>query len=111
MGKTKILVNNSLVEGECAIQYIYCINFSYLKLLLVIILSILSLGFILLIMFWMVLLQRKMLYSFCDLENASHFLIKNWDNSFTIVKIKNIKNEQSSSKKKTFLNCLPKCVI
>ena len=100
MAKTKIFVNNSLVEGECAIQYVYCISFSYFKLLFVILLSIMSLGFILLIMFWMVLLQRKMLYSFCDLENATHFLVKNWDNSFSIVKIKNINIDNFSSKKK-----------
>lgn len=97
MGKTKILVNNSLVEGECAIQYVYCIKFSYFKLLLVILLTILSLGLVLLIMFWMVLLQRKMLYSFCHLETATHFLVKNWDNSFSIVKIKYVKTEQTSS--------------
>ena len=103
MAKTKILVNNSLVEGECAIQYVYCISFSYLKLLLVLILTVATLGFILLIMFWMVLLQRKMLYSFCDLENATHFLVKNWDNSFTIVKIKQINIEHSSSKILFFL--------
>lgn len=97
MAKTKILVNNSPIEGECAIQYVYCISFNYLKLLLVIVLSILSLGFILLIMYWMVLLQRKMLYSFCDLDNATHFLVKNWDNSFTIVRIKNMSNSHSTS--------------
>lgn len=96
MAKNKILVSNSPIEGECAIQYVYCLRFSYWKLVIVSILSVFSLGFILLIMYWMVLLQRKMLYSFCELDDASHFLVKNWDNSFTIVKIKGVNTAHSS---------------
>ena len=103
MAKNKILVNNSPIEGECAIQYVYCIAFSYWKLLLVVFLSIFSCGFILLIMYWMVLLQRKMLFSFCGLENATHFLVKNWDNSFTIVKIKGVNTAHSSGIEKKII--------
>jgi len=48
-------------------------------------LSILTLGLVWTIAFWVPRFKRKFLYRYCDLNSATHFLIYNWDHEWTIV--------------------------
>lgn len=56
------------------------------KYVLHIIYNILLVGFPALFCYWYIELERWLLYDFCDMADATHFYILNYDDAHTIVK-------------------------
>lgn len=96
--KKKIPVHSSISEGDFHLQYGYSLKLDKFKLIFVIFLSIITLGTIIFLIFWSELLKRKLLYTFCDFSDATHFLIKHCDEKFEIVKLNQIKVAGKSCK-------------
>lgn len=81
---------SSFSEGECTIQKAYGLKFSYFRLLLFILLTLCTgIVLFLLLIYWSVRLRRYFLFSFCKVEDATHFMILNWNQNFSIEPRKN----------------------
>ena len=81
-------IRYSSIEAECFILKTYSLKFNKIKYVIYIILSILTLGLIHLISYWFVSLKCVLLYSTCSVDDATHFLILNSNNEYTLESVR-----------------------
>ena len=93
----QVKINNSEAEGECKVKSIECLYLGKLKLILFIFLSIISAGIYCLLVKWFLSLRKFALYTDCELNEATHFLVTGTDGSITIEERKELTMEDAST--------------
>ena len=73
-------------EGDCHIQEVQGLRFSFLKVLPYLAFGLLTGGIGIMLCLWLPKLRKRMLFVECEIEQASYFFVKNWDQEYSIVR-------------------------